>query len=45
MIFPSSRPQKRLARGPETGVFPWVENSLIPPQLTGQFNWPVFDAK
>ena len=30
-------------RGPETGVFPGVENSLISPHLACQFYWPFFD--
>ena len=45
MIFRAFRPpeSKNASRGQETGVLPEVENSLIPPQLTGQFYWPFFD--
>ena len=41
--FPSFPGQNLLALGPETGVFPWVENSSISPKLACQFYWPFFD--
>jgi hypothetical protein len=45
MVFPSCRNQNTSRTHAGNRRFPGVENSLIPPQFTCQFYWPVFDAK